>query len=94
MILFFLSKADPDVIDQLQDPEVQQQYTGEAPDYYRDQLPLAKENMVRLHNSAVRVALGTDTGWPGRFQGYFEHLEIEMMQEAGMTPAEILLSAT
>lgn len=91
---FFLSKADPNVIKQLQDPEVQQRYTGEAPDYFRDQLPLVKENMVRLHNSDVRVVLGTDTGRLGRFQGYFEHLEMEMMQEAGMTPAEILLSAT
>ena len=91
---FFLSKADPDVIEQLQDPEVQQQYTGEVPDYFRKQLPLVKENMMRLHNFDVRVVLGTDTGRPGRFQGYFAHLEMEMMQEAGMSPAEILRSAT
>lgn len=91
---FFLSKADPDVLEELQDPEVQQRYTGEAADYYRDQLSLAEENMMRLHNSAVRVALGTDSGPPARFQGYFEHMEMEMMQEAGMTPTEVLTSAT
>ena len=91
---FFLSKADPDVLQELQQPEVQQRYTGEAADYYRDQLPLAEENMMRLHNSAVRVALGTDSGPPARFQGYFEHMEMEMMQEAGMTPTEVLTSAT
>ena len=91
---FFLSKADPDVLEELQDPEVQQRYTGEAADYYRDQLSLAEENMMRLHNSAVRVALGTDSGPPARFQGYFEHVEMEMMQEAGMTPTEVLTSAT
>jgi len=91
---FFLSKADPDVLEELQQPEVQQRYTGEAADYYRDQLSLAEENMMRLHNSAVRVALGTDSGPPARFQGYFEHLEMEMMQEAGMTPTEVLTSAT
>jgi len=91
---FFLAKADPDVIEQLRGPEVQEQYTGEAADFYRNALPLAKENMMALHNSGIRVALGTDSGPPARFQGYFEHMEMEMMQEAGMTPAEVLLSGT
>jgi len=91
---FFLAKADSDVIEQLRDPDVQQRYTGEAADYYREALPLAKENMMTLHNAGIRVAMGTDSGPPARFQGYFEHMEIEMMQEAGMTPAEVLLSAT
>ncbi len=91
---FFLRYADSDVIDQLQEPEVQQRYTGTTADYYREALPLAKENMMALHNAGIRVILGTDSGPPARFQGYFEHLEMEMMQEAGMIPGEILLSAT
>ncbi len=91
---FFLSRADPDVIDQLRDPGIQEQYTGEAADYYREALPLAIENMMTLHNAGIRVAMGTDSGPPARFQGYFEHMEMEMKQEAGMTPAEVLLSAT
>lgn len=91
---FFLAKANPDVIEQLRDPDVQERYTGEAADFYRDALPLATENMMTLHNSGIRVAMGTDSGPPARFQGYFEHMEMEMMQEAGMTPAEVLLSAT
>lgn len=91
---FFLAEADPDVIDQLQQPDVQERYTGEAADYFREALPLAKENMMRMHNSGIRIALGTDSGPPARFQGYFEHMEMEMMQEAGMTPAEVLQSAT
>ena len=32
--------------------------------------------------------------FPERFQGYFEHLEMEMMAEAGLTPAQILRAAT
>ncbi len=91
---FFLRYADSDVIDQLQEPEVKQRYTGTTADYYREALPLAKENMMALHNAGIRVILGTDSGPPARFQGYFEHLEMEMMQEAGMIPGEILLSAT
>ena len=41
------------------------------------------------------TAMGTDSGpFPERFQGYFEHLEMEMMVEAGMTPAQVLRAAT
>ena len=38
--------------------------------------------------------MGTDTGPPARFQGYFELMELEMMAKAGLTPAKVLASAT
>ena len=38
--------------------------------------------------------MGTDTGPPARFQGYFEHMEMDLMAEAGMDPESILMSAT
>ena len=39
--------------------------------------------------------MGTDSGaFPERFEGYFEHLELEMMADAGLTPAQVLRSAT
>jgi imidazolonepropionase-like amidohydrolase len=38
--------------------------------------------------------MGTDSGPPARFQGYFEHLEMWMMQDAGLTPMQILHAAT
>lgn len=91
---FFLREADPEVIRQLLQPEIQQRYLGAAPDYYMQALPLARENMMTLHRAGVPVAMGTDSGPPGRFQGYFEHMEMEMMQESGMSPLEVLLSAT
>lgn len=40
------------------------------------------------------MAMGTDTGPPGRFQGYFEHLEMEMMADAGLTPMQVITAAT
>ncbi len=91
---FFLREADPDVIAELERPEVQQRYTGRAADYFREALPLAEQNMVALHEAGVRIAMGTDSGMPARFIGYFEHLEMEMMQDAGMAPVEVLRSAT
>ena len=91
---FFLRHADQAVLDELQQPEVQQRFTGRDADYYREALPLAIDNMMRLHEAGVPIAMGTDSGPPARFQGYFEHMEMAMMQDAGMTPREILTSAT
>jgi imidazolonepropionase-like amidohydrolase len=41
--------------------------------------------------------MGTDSGAagnPGRWQGYFEHTELEMMVQAGMSPMQALVAAT
>jgi imidazolonepropionase-like amidohydrolase len=91
---FFLRDADPAVITALEDPERQERFTGRAADWYRAQLPVAAANMVALHEGGVRIAFGTDSGPPARFQGYFEHMELELMQEAGMAPVDVLRSAT
>lgn len=91
---FFLKYADSESVKQLKREEVQQQFTGREADYYREALPVAKENLLRLYEAGVPVAMGTDSGPPGRFQGYFEHLELQMMEEAGMPLKEILVSST
>jgi imidazolonepropionase-like amidohydrolase len=39
--------------------------------------------------------MGTDTGAPtGRFQGYFEHVELEYMVNAGLNPMQTLVAST
>jgi imidazolonepropionase-like amidohydrolase len=91
---FFLREADPAVIRELERPERQRAFGGEAADFYRAALPTAMRNMITLHEAGIRIAFGTDSGPPARFQGYFEHLELAMMQEAGMRPRDILLTAT
>jgi len=58
-------------------------------------LEQAKRNLKLLSDAGVPIAMGTDTGAPtGRWQGYFEHLEMEMMAEAGLTPMKVLVAAT
>lgn len=61
---------------------------------YRKALVQAQANLRTLIGSGVPIAFGTDSGPAGRFPGYFEHLELGLMAEAGLTPREILLSAT
>ena len=61
---------------------------------YRKALTQAQDNLRIIIGSGVPVAFGTDSGPAGRFPGYFEHLEIGLMTDAGLTSREILLSAT
>jgi imidazolonepropionase-like amidohydrolase len=57
-------------------------------------LETAKKNLKLLAGAGVKYGFGTDTGPPGRFPGYFEHWEMELMVEAGLTPMEVLTAAT
>ncbi len=61
---------------------------------YRIALAQAQRNLTTLQAAGVPIAMGTDSGPDGRFPGYFEHMELRLMQEAGLTPEQILRSAT
>jgi imidazolonepropionase-like amidohydrolase len=92
---FFLREADPDVLAQLQDPKrMEAMRTSSAARRYKVALEVASRNLKRLVDSGVKVAMGTDTGPPARFQGYFEHMELDLMAKAGLTPLQILKAAT
>ena len=52
-------------------------------------------NLKILSDGGVTIALGTDSGTDeGRWQGYFEQVELEMMAKAGMTPMQVIVAAT
>jgi imidazolonepropionase-like amidohydrolase len=91
---FFRERAAPEDLDGFLTPQRRAQAEGSAGQFWREALPVAQENMGRLHEAGVGVAMGTDTGPVGRFQGYFEHVEMEMMVEGGLTPPEVLVAAT
>ena len=61
---------------------------------YKVALDQASRNLKKLVDSGVTIAMGTDTGPPARFQGYFELMELELMAKAGLTPRQVLASAT
>jgi imidazolonepropionase-like amidohydrolase len=91
---FFLAEADPDVVATLEDPARQRRYRGAGPTAYKEALQVALANLKAVSDGGATVAMGTDSGPPARFQGYFEHLELELMAEAGMTPMQILVAST
>lgn len=93
---FFLREADKGVVAQLQEPVRQATMrASKSAQAYKAGLAVAKRNLKKASDAGVLIVMGTDAGpAPERFQGYFEHLEMEMMAEAGLTPAQILRAAT
>jgi imidazolonepropionase-like amidohydrolase len=92
---FFLREVEPIVLDQLRDPERRQSIRQSASaQAYKVALRTASTNLRRLANAGVTIAMGTDTGPAGRFQGYFEHLELERMVHAGMSTMDVIVAST
>jgi imidazolonepropionase-like amidohydrolase len=61
---------------------------------YRAGLEMAKKNLKTLSDAGVKIGFGTDSGIPTRFPGYFEHRELQLMVEAGLTPMQAIMAAT
>jgi imidazolonepropionase-like amidohydrolase len=55
---------------------------------------IAAQNLERLHDAGVTVAMGTDAGNPLTLHGPSVYAEMEAMQAAGLTPTEVLVTAT
>lgn len=93
---FFLQEVDQaDLTTLLQaDRQKRIQQSESAQRYKNEALPNAMRNLKRLSDAGVRIAMGTDSGPAARFQGYFEHLEMAMMVDAGMTPMEVITAST
>ena len=93
---FFLKEADAAVVARLKEPARQSAMRDSRnAQRYKAGLDIAKRNLKRVADAGILVAMGTDAGpSPERFVGYFEHLEMQMMVDAGMTAAQVLRSAT
>ena len=59
-----------------------------------DQLPIQQRNLKRLSDAGAIVAAGTDAGNTRTLHGPSLHLEFALMRAAGLTPMQILVSAT
>ena len=85
-----------DQLERIQDPEVHERVRqSEDAQRIKKALEQAIRNLKLLSDAGVTIAMGTDSGASlGRWQGYFEHVELQMMVEAGMTPMQVLVAAT
>jgi imidazolonepropionase-like amidohydrolase len=92
---FFVRGVSTAVIQTLKSAQYQKSITADPHfDRYRSFFETAKKNLKALADGGVRYGFGTDTGPPGRFPGYFEQWELELMTQAGLTPMQAIAAAT
>ncbi len=92
---FLLKDADPAELSRVRDAAfLDRMSKDKAGQWYKEHLPVALRNLKKVSDAGLPVVMGTDTGPPARFQGFFEHLELEYMIQAGLTPMQIIVSAT
>jgi imidazolonepropionase-like amidohydrolase len=91
----FTKYVDARTVELLKQPARQEQMkNSRSAQRYKVALDQASRNLKKLSDAGVSIAMGTDSGPPARFQGYFELMELEMMAKAGMTPRQVLTAAT
>ena len=87
-------------VDLLSDPARQQRMrTDAAAQASKQQLAQGIKNLKALSDAGIPIAMGSDSSSipdrnPGRWAGYNEHLELELMVKAGLTPMQALVAAT
>lgn len=55
---------------------------------------MASRNVAKIAAAGIPIALGSDSGSPGRFPGLWEHREMELLVKAGLTPMQAIQAAT
>jgi imidazolonepropionase-like amidohydrolase len=92
---FFTRGVSDSVLKTLKSPEYQK---AQAADphfaHYEEFLATAEKNLKRQVDGGVKYGFGTDSGPPGRFPGYLEHWEMELMVQAGISPSQVIQAAT
>jgi imidazolonepropionase-like amidohydrolase len=87
-------------VDIVSAPDFQQRVrTNKGAQAIKQALVQAKRNVKIMADAGIPIAMGTDGGVPnamtfGRFQGYLEHMELELLVESGLTPLQALTAAT
>jgi imidazolonepropionase-like amidohydrolase len=60
----------------------------------RERYAILERSLVKLSAAGANIVLGADTGVEDHLFGMAEHLELQAMVDAGMTPAQVLIAAT
>ncbi|NML40305.1 amidohydrolase family protein [Chitinophaga sp. G-6-1-13] len=93
---FFKRSLEPGVYEMITSSEYKQQLEH-SPAFAKNKAAFetALRNLRRIYRAGIFVAMGTDSGaTPIRTQGFSEHLELELMVQAGLTPLEAISVGT
>ncbi|MFC6101104.1 amidohydrolase family protein [Olivibacter domesticus] len=93
---FFKASLEPGVYEMITSTKYQESVRN-SPAYARNVngFEIALKNLKKLYDAGVLIAMGTDSGAnPLRAQGFSEHLELELMVQAGIDPLQTITVAT
>ena len=93
---FFQASLEPGVLEMVTSPAYQQKVRLN-PKIPREitALAVAQKNLKKVHDAGILVALGSDSGaMPIRAIGFAEHMELQLMVQAGLTPLQAIAAAT
>jgi imidazolonepropionase-like amidohydrolase len=93
---FFKASLEPGVWERLTGPSFKQQVQNDATFAKKKAaFETAMRNLKKLADAGIVIVLGSDSGaQPVRTQGFSEHLELQLMVEAGLTPMQAIVAAT
>jgi len=75
-------------------PDIHDSILSRNPTLGPDPLPIQQRNLKKLWDAGAIVAAGTDAGNTRTLHGPSLHLEFVLMTAAGLTPMQVLVSAT
>jgi len=93
---FFKASLEPGTYEMITS-EKYKNNTKNSPAFARNEsgFKTAMANLKKIFDAGIAVALGTDSGaFPIRTQGFSEHLELQLLNEAGLTPLQAIMIAT
>jgi imidazolonepropionase-like amidohydrolase len=93
---FFKASLEPGVYEMITSEKYQNDLKN-SPDYEKNMTAFetALKNLKEVYDAGILVSLGTDSGaMLLRAQGFSEHLELELIVQAGLTPLQAITIAT
>jgi imidazolonepropionase-like amidohydrolase len=90
---FFQKGLTPERLALLKTKKREEQAGDSARPQFHNAFEIDKINVKKLRDAGVRLGFGTDSGGePNRFfiQGFFEHRQMELLRDAGLSPMEII----
>jgi imidazolonepropionase-like amidohydrolase len=92
MLQLLNESVAPDVIAKME--AVFRQRDSQTAAEARARYAVLERSLAKLGAAGAKVVLGADTGVEDHLFGLAEHLELQAMADAGMTPAQVLVAAT